>query len=95
MIRVVPLPAQRAMFNRCPLAFSVDSHGRALASFPESCELKLSQEVIAETVAGIHNPDLKGDLLRRVADLDSGLKVYQRLIHQGKSLDKFLAESEF
>ena len=95
LVRLMPLPAQRAMFNRCALGFSVDSHGRALVSFPERCELELSQEVIASAVAEIQNPELKGDLLRRVAELDSRLKVYQRLIDQGKSLDAFLAETKF
>ena len=47
LLRVVPWQAQRALFNRCALDFSVDSHGRSLVSIPERCDLGLPREVTA------------------------------------------------
>ena len=95
LLRLMPWRAQRAMLNRCAPNFSVDSHGRALVSLPERCELGLPREVTASAVAEIQNLELKRDLVRRLADLENRLKVYQRLIDQGKSLDELLAELKF
>ena len=93
--RLMPWPVQYAMNQYCDTTFSLDSHGRALVSLPESCKLGLSPDVTAAAVAAIHNPDLKQDLVRRLNDLETRLKQYQRMIDQGKLLDELLADTIF
>ncbi len=91
--RFMPYPVQAAMFAHCDDIAVVDTSGAASASLPQRCDLDLPPETVAAAVAAILNPELKLDLARRLADLDTKLTNYQRLIDRGRALDTFLAES--
>ena len=92
--RYLPYTVQSAIFERCDDVASVDSRGYASATLPERCDLGLPAQVIAAGIAAIRTPDLRLDLARRLADLDTKLKNYQRLVDRGAVLDQFLAEAE-
>lgn len=93
--RLMPYPVQAAMFERCDDFVAVDGRGTVTATLPERCDLGLQPATIDMAVAAIHTPELKLDLNRRLADLDTKLTNYQRLIDRGEALDRFLAEADF
>ena len=93
--RLMPYPVIAAMFEHCDDTPAVDARGTATAALPDRCDPGLQPATVAAAVAAIHTPDLKLDLGRRLADLDTKLSNYQRLIDRGKALDDFLAEAKF
>ena len=92
--RYLPYAVQAAIFERCDDIASIDSGGYASATLPGHCDLDLPTETIATGIAAIRTPDLKLDLARRLSDLDTKLKNYQRLVDRGAALDQFLAEAQ-
>ena len=92
--RYLPYAVQAAIFERCDDIANIDSGGYASATLPGRCDLDLPTETIATGIAAIRTPGLKLDLARRLADLDTKLKNYQRLVDRGAALDQFLAEAE-
>lgn len=92
--RYLPYAVQAAIFERCDDIANIDSGGYASATLPGHCDLDLPTETIATGIAAIRTPGLKLDLARRLADLDTKLKNYQRLVDRGAALDQFLAEAE-
>jgi hypothetical protein len=92
--RYLPYAVQSAIFERCDDVASVNARGFVSSTLPERCDLGLPAEAIASGIAAIRTAELKLDLARRLADLDTKLKNYQRLVDRGASLDRFLAEAE-
>lgn len=93
--RLMPYPVLAAMFEHCDDVPSIDDRGTVTATLPDRCDPGLPPATVAAAVAAIHTPELALDLNRRLADLDTKLTNYQRLIDRGESLDRFLAESRF
>lgn len=93
--RLMPYPVQAAILGNCDDVTAVDGRGAVLSTLPGHCELGLPPEAVAAAIAAIQAPELRQDLVRRLADLDTKLKNYQRLVDRGASLDRFLAESRF
>ena len=91
--RYLPYPVQAAIFEHCDDVATMDASGYASATLPERCDLGLPTETIASGIAAIRTSDLRLDLARRLSDLDTKLKNYQRLIDRGAALDQFLAEA--
>lgn len=92
--RYMPYAVQAAIFEHCNDVASVDARGFVSSTLPERCDLGLPVETIGPGISAIRTPELKLDLARRLADLDTKLKNYQRLVERGASLDRFLAEAE-
>ena len=59
-----------------------------------NCELGLPSETVAAGITAIRIPEIRLDLVLRLADLDLKFMLYQRLIDRGQELDQFLAEAE-
>ena len=92
--RYMPYPVQAAAFERCRSVTTIDTRGFATLTMRANCDLGLTSETVAAGVAEIQIPELKRDLVRRLADLDLKFLLYQRLIDRGQALDQFLAEAE-
>lgn len=92
--RYLPYAVQSAISERCDDVAAVDARGFVSSTLPERCDLGLPAETIASGIAAIRTPDLELDLARRLADLDTKLRNYQRLVDRGAALDQFLAEAE-
>lgn len=92
--RYMPYNVQAVALERCRSDTAVDARGFASVTLGANCELGLPSEMVAAGIAAIRIPELKLDLVRRLADLESKLLLYQRLIERGQSLDQFLAETE-
>lgn len=92
--RLMPYPVQAAILEHCDDVATVDARGTVAAILPERCELSLRPETIAAAIAAVQTPGVRQDLVRRLADLDTKLKNYQRLVDRGETLDRFLAESQ-
>ena len=90
----MPYPVRAAMFANCDDVVTVDAGGSVTATLPERCEISSPPEAVSEAVAAILQPDVKLDLVRRLADLDTKLTNYQRLIKRGEGLDEFLSKAE-
>ena len=92
--RYMPYAVQATAFERCRPATVVDARGFATVTMRENCDLGLPSETIAAGITAIRIPELKLDLVRRLAELDLNFMLYQRLIERGQALDQFLAEAE-
>jgi hypothetical protein len=93
--RQMPYAAQSAIFERCDDVATVDAHGYVTTTLPADCRPGLPPEVVASAVAAIRTQELRLDLGRRLTDLDTKLKNYQRLVDRGQVLDEFLAQANF
>jgi hypothetical protein len=93
--RFMPYPVLAAMFEHCDDTASMDAHGTVTSTLPERCDPGLQPATVATAVAALHTPELRLDLGRRLADLDTKLTNYQRLIDRGEVLDEFLASATF
>jgi len=92
--RFMPYAVQGAIFERCSEDMPVDARGSATYIVLETCDLELPSETVNAAIAAIRIPELKLDLVRRLADLDVKLTAAQRMIDRGQALDQFLAEAE-
>ena len=92
--RHMPYPVQAVIFERCYGNTSLDARGGVWVTSQPSCELGLPSETIKAAVAAIRIPELKLDLIRRIAELDYNLRIYQNITNRGQVLDQFLAEAE-
>ena len=90
--RQMPYPVQEAM-HLCDDISTQDAAGMPIPSLPEHCELGLAPAVIDRAVAALLSPDLTPDLQRRLADIDTKVTNFQRLIDRARELDQFLAQS--
>jgi len=92
--RNMPYTVQAVAFERCLPDTSVDDRGFAVVTMREKCDLGLSPDAVAAGIAAIWIPEIKADLVRRLAELDQNFMLYQRLIDRGQALDQFLADAE-
>jgi hypothetical protein len=92
--RYMPYAVQAIAFERCSPDTAVDARGFATVTMRESCDLGLTPETVAAGIAAIRMPEIKLDLVRRLAELDMNFMLYERLIERGRALDQFLAEAE-
>ena len=92
--RYMPYAVQAIAFERCRPETAVDARGFATVTMRANCELGLPSEVVAASITAIWTPEIKLDLVRRLADIDQKFMLYQRLIERGQALDQFLAEAE-
>lgn len=92
--RHMPYAVQAAIFERCSAPASVDARGSSWVVVQPSCELDLPSETVRAAIAAIRIPEIKLDLIRRIADLDYNLRLYQNMINRGQQLDKFLGEAD-
>jgi len=90
----MPYAVQAVAVERCRSHSAVDTRGFATLTLRSNCELGLPSETVAAAIAEIRIPELKRELIRRLADLDQKAFLYQRLIERGQALDQFLAEAE-
>ena len=91
--RYMPYTVQATAFERCRPDTAVDARGFATVTMRENCELGLPSETVAAGITAIRIPEIKLDLVRRLAELDQNFMLYQRLIERGQALDQFLAEA--
>jgi hypothetical protein len=92
--RRMPYPVQEAMLAYCDDISVTDERGAPSNSLPEECDLNLAPAAIAEAVAELLDPELRRDLVRRIADLDTKRINNRRLIDRAQALDKILAEAK-
>jgi hypothetical protein len=92
--RYMPYAVQAAANERCRTDSVVDTRGFATLKLRRNCDLELPSETVVAGIAEIRILELKRDLVRRLADLDMKLALYQRVIDRGQTLDEFLAEAE-
>lgn len=92
--RHMPYSVQAAAFERCRSHTSNDARGLATVTLRANCALGLPSETVGAGITAIRIPELKLDLVRRLADLDTKFMLYQRLIDRGQGLEQFLAEAE-
>jgi hypothetical protein len=92
--RFMPYAVQAAIFERCAEDMPVDARGSATFVVRDTCDMALPSGTVNAAIAAIRTPELKLDLVRRLADLDVKLTAGQRLIDRGQALDQFLAEAE-
>ncbi len=93
--RVLPYPVQAAILAECDDITGIDARGVPKSELPQHCAPKLAPDMIKAAVAATLTADMKRDLVRRIVDIDTRIKNYQRLIDRGHALDQFLAENKF
>jgi hypothetical protein len=92
--RLMPYPVQEAMLAYCDDISVTDERGAPSNTLPEHCDLKLPPEEAAKAASALLDPELKLDLVRRIADLDTKRINNQRLSDRAQALDKVLAETK-
>jgi hypothetical protein len=92
--RLMPYPVQEAMLAYCDDISVTDERGAPSNKLPEHCDLKLPPEEAAKAASALLDPELKLDLVRRIADLDTKRINNQRLSDRAQALDKVLAETK-
>ena len=90
--RHMPYAVQREITAKCPERVSLSVSGSSLATLADQCAIDLPAASIAAAVAEIDIPEVKLDLNRSLADLDSKMVLYDRVIARAKALDAFLAQ---
>ncbi len=88
---LMPLAAQRAVRAGCGEVIAADAMGASVAGLPERCEIDLSAEETAQTVAAAFEaPGLAADLTRHVSDLDQKVEILGLMIERNTDLDRFI-----
>ncbi|NJM35888.1 MAG: hypothetical protein HC850_15685 [Rhodomicrobium sp.] len=90
----MPYPVQERMLAYCDDVSVTDEHGAPSNSLPAHCELQLPPDEVAAAATAIFEPELKRDLVRRIADLDTKRINNKRLIDRAQALDSVLAEAK-
>lgn len=91
--RQMPYAAQEAVSAHCDDVTKMDASGQPTPALPENCRLGLAPAATRAAVAALLTPDLALDLTRRLADIDTKITNFQRLIERARELDGFLAHT--
>jgi hypothetical protein len=94
MRRYMPYAVQEAAFARCDDITAIDAAGQPTPALPENCKLELTPAATRAAVAALLTPDISLDLTRRLADIDTKITNFQRLIERARELDGFLAQPD-
>lgn len=92
--RLMPYPVQEAMLAYCDDISVTDERGAPSNTLPEHCDLNLTPDDAAKAASALLDPELKLDLVRRIADLDTKRINNKRLSDRAQALDRVLAEAE-
>ena len=90
--RHMPYAVQRMVTTKCPERVNVGGNGPIVATLADRCTIDLSPASVAAAVAEIDIPEVKLDLNRSLADIDTKMVLFDRVITRAKALDAFLAQ---
>ena len=89
--RQMPYPVQEAMNAHCDdLVTQKDGLPRPV--LPEECHLDLAPALVSAAVAELLTPELKLDLQRRLADIDTKITNFRRLLKMSSELERSLGK---
>lgn len=92
--RSMPYAVQEAVYAHCDDITTLDAAGQPAPALPEDCKLELAPAATRAAVAALLTPDLALDLTRRLADIDTKVTNFERLIERARELDQFLAQPD-
>ncbi|MBS0193045.1 MAG: hypothetical protein JSR34_02240 [Proteobacteria bacterium] len=92
--RHMPYAVQREIVTKCPERVNVSFSGSSIAALTDQCSIVLPPADVAAAVAAVDIPEIKLDLNRSLADIDTKLILYDRVIARAKALDAFLAQQD-
>jgi hypothetical protein len=92
--RQMPYAVQDAISTRCDDIATLDAAGLPTISLPEHCAPGLAPDTVRTAVDALSTEDLRLDLQRRVADTDTKVLNFRRLIERAKALERFLSSTE-
>ena len=90
--RQMPYPVQEAMNAHCDDIMTFDAGGEPTPALPEECRLDLAPAVVSAAVIELLTPELKLDLQRRLADIDTKITNFRRLLRLSGVLEQSLAK---
>ena len=90
--RQMPYPVQEAMNAHCDDLMTLDGGGLPRPVLPEECRLDLPPALVSAAVAELLTPELKLDLQRRLADIDTKITNFRRLLKLSSALEQSLGK---
>ena len=89
--RQMPYPVQEAMNAHCDDLVTQEG-GLPRPVLPEECSLDLPPALVGAAVAELLTPELKLDLQRRLADIDTKITNFRRLLKMSSELERSLGK---